>query len=71
MSVSISPVTKRSKNRTILSEPVLLQEKYEDFGTLECYIRWKPDDAMTGVQFRDCLIDYTCCPNHKCIKKLV
>lgn len=38
---------------------------------LECLIEVRPEDGPTGIQFRDCLIDYTRCPNNRCIKKLV
>ena len=38
---------------------------------LDCLIEVRPEDSATGIQFRDCLIDYTRCPNHNCVKKLV
>ena len=38
---------------------------------LDCLIEIRPEDVATGVQFRDCLIDYTRCPNRNCVKKLV
>ncbi len=41
------------------------------FEGLECSIELHPDDALTGLQFRDCLIDYIHCPNRRCIKKMV
>jgi hypothetical protein len=41
-----------------------------DFSPLSCYIEYKKEDPSTGVQFRDCVIDYTRCPNQRCIKKL-
>ncbi len=44
---------------------------YDDFEGLECLKKIREDDTPTQIQFRDCLIDYTFCPNEKCIKKLV
>lgn len=38
---------------------------------LDCLVELRPDDALTGIQFRECLIDYTSCPNRNCIKKLL
>ncbi len=38
---------------------------------LDCLIEYRGEDLSTGVQFRDCLIDYTRCPNALCIKKLL
>lgn len=43
----------------------------EDRSPLECLVELRADDSRTGVQYRDCQIDYTACPNHRCIKKLV
>ena len=42
-----------------------------DFASLECLAELRADDAATGIQFRECLIDYTRCPNKNCIKKLM
>lgn len=41
------------------------------FAGLECLVELRADDAATGIQFRECLIDYTRCPNQSCIKKLL
>ncbi|MEQ9365085.1 MAG: hypothetical protein RIF32_12615 [Leptospirales bacterium] len=41
------------------------------FSGLECLVELRADDAATGIQFRECLIDYTRCPNQSCIKKLL
>lgn len=41
-----------------------------DFEPYSCYIEYKSTDKLSGVQFRDCVVDYTRCPNKKCIKKL-
>ncbi len=38
---------------------------------LDCLVELRPDDALTGIQFRECLIDYSRCPNQNCIKKLL
>jgi len=37
---------------------------------LDCLIELRPRDERTGIEFRDCIIDYTQCPNKHCIKKL-
>lgn len=42
-----------------------------NFAGLECLVELRTEDAATGIQFRECLIDYTRCPNQSCIKKLV
>ncbi|MCC5813171.1 MAG: hypothetical protein JJT78_00315 [Leptospira sp.] len=58
---------------------VSLQEKIRDralgqnqfdFEPYSCYIEYKAVDVLSGVQFRDCVVDYTRCPNKRCIKKL-
>ena len=41
------------------------------FSGLECLVELRAEDAATGIQFRECLIDYTRCPNAQCIKKLL
>ena len=38
---------------------------------LDCLVEYQEADTATGIEFRDCAIDYTACPNHKCIKKLM
>ncbi|MCR9143288.1 MAG: hypothetical protein NXI24_13620 [bacterium] len=38
---------------------------------LECLVELRASDPATGIQFRECLIDYTRCPNQSCIKKLL
>ena len=43
----------------------------EEFSLLGCLVELRADDSLTGVQYRDCQIDYTACPNQRCIKKLV
>lgn len=43
----------------------------DDFTLLDCLVELRPEDTLSGVQFRDCAIDYTACPNQRCIKKLV
>lgn len=48
------------------------EEDARDFaGDLACLIELRGEDALSGVQFRDCIIDYTRCPNARCVKKLV
>ncbi len=41
-----------------------------EFEGLECLVELRNDDKATGIQFRDCQVDYTHCPNNLCIKKL-
>ncbi|MDF3820218.1 hypothetical protein P3G55_09920 [Leptospira sp. 96542] len=36
-----------------------------------CFIEYKSKDQNTGIEYRDCVVDYTRCPNMNCIKKLV
>jgi len=38
---------------------------------LECLIEYRAEDETTGIQYRDCLIDHTTCPNQRCVKKLM
>jgi hypothetical protein len=38
---------------------------------LDCLVEYQDVDAATGIEFRDCVIDHTSCPNQKCIKKLM
>ncbi|AAN48684.1 MULTISPECIES: hypothetical protein [Leptospira] len=56
-------LTKRIQDRA------LGKEKF-DFSPYSCFIEYKPADPITGIQYRDCVIDYTRCSNQKCIKKL-
>ncbi len=42
-----------------------------DFSPFACYIEYKEADSGSGLQYRDCTIDYTRCLNSKCIKKLI
>lgn len=54
---------------------VPIQKSQSDFATLflglDCQQELRPADEASDIQFRDCLIDYTCCPERRCIKKLV
>lgn len=38
---------------------------------LDCLVEYQETDASTGIEFRDCVIDHTACPNQRCIKKLM
>ncbi|HMU81726.1 MAG TPA: hypothetical protein PKE49_00740 [Leptospiraceae bacterium] len=38
---------------------------------LECLVEYRGEDDRTGIQFRDCIVDYTACQNQTCIKKLM
>ncbi|GBF49579.1 hypothetical protein LPTSP4_10940 [Leptospira ryugenii] len=42
-----------------------------DFQPYSCFIEYKSKDEKTGIEYRDCTVDYTRCPNRNCIKKLV
>lgn len=53
-----------------IRDRALGQNQY-DFEPYSCYIEYKPKDKLSGIQFRDCVVDYTRCPNKRCIKKLV
>jgi len=41
------------------------------YAPYSCFISYKTKEEKTGIEFRDCVVDYTKCPNHNCIKKLV
>ena len=36
-----------------------------------CFIEYKKKDEATGIEYRDCTVDYSRCSNKNCIKKLV
>lgn len=38
---------------------------------LDCLAELRAPDLVTGVQFRECRVDYTQCPNDRCVKRLV
>ena len=40
------------------------------YDTRDCLVRLRPTDELTGVEFNDCIIDYTRCTNSHCIKQL-
>ncbi|PJZ70322.1 hypothetical protein CH373_12060 [Leptospira perolatii] len=42
-----------------------------DFSPYSCFIEYKSKDPKTGIEYRDCVIDYTRCPNTRCVKKLM
>lgn len=42
-----------------------------NFTPYSCFIEYKSLDPNTGIEYRDCIVDYTRCPNQRCIKKLV
>ena len=37
----------------------------------ECVVKLRKEDSATGIQFYDCVSDYTACKNQRCIKKLL
>ena len=45
-------------------------ERVNEFGDLDCLLELKKEDELTKIQYRDCKIDYTSCPNKFCIKNL-
>lgn len=47
----------------------LVQNQYQ-FEPYSCYIEYREKDPASGLEYRDCTIDYTKCTNYKCIKKL-
>lgn len=47
-----------------------LERQFELEG-LDCLIEYREEDPITGIQYRDCVIDHTRCPNQRCIKKLI
>ncbi|MGJ4789669.1 hypothetical protein CH352_10275 [Leptospira hartskeerlii] len=55
---------KRIRNRALGREEF-------DFSPYSCFIEYKAKDVQTGIEYRDCVIDYTRCPNSRCIKKLL
>ncbi|TGK09979.1 hypothetical protein EHO60_11505 [Leptospira fletcheri] len=55
---------RRIKNRALGREEF-------DFSPYACFIEYKSKDERTGIEYRDCVIDYTRCPNNRCIKKLM
>ncbi len=40
------------------------------FDGYDCLVELKSPDMRTGIQYRECLIEYTSCSNQHCIKKL-
>ncbi|MCZ8341826.1 MAG: hypothetical protein O9301_02240 [Leptospira sp.] len=42
-----------------------------NFQPYSCFIEYKSKDKETGIEYRDCVVDYSRCPNQNCIKKLV
>ncbi|MBX7057822.1 MAG: hypothetical protein K1X75_07125 [Leptospirales bacterium] len=41
------------------------------FDALECLTELRSEDALTGVQYRACRIEYHRCPNERCVKRLL
>ncbi|MCW7464174.1 hypothetical protein [Leptospira levettii] len=42
-----------------------------NFQPYSCFIEYKTKDANTGIEYRDCTVDYSRCLHSRCIKKLV
>ncbi|XDD47729.1 hypothetical protein AB3N60_06525 [Leptospira sp. WS39.C2] len=42
-----------------------------NFQPYSCFIEYKSKDTNTGIEYRDCTVDYSRCPHSRCIKKLV
>ncbi|TGN20123.1 hypothetical protein [Leptospira idonii] len=42
-----------------------------NFQPYSCFIEYKSREEKTGIEYRDCVVDYSRCPNQNCIKKLV
>jgi hypothetical protein len=66
--ISILETRHESLNERIRSRA--LGQYQFDFEPYSCYIEYKPQDEMTGIEYRDCVVDYTRCSNKRCIKKL-
>ena len=62
-------INKSHTSRISSSQPLLFRREWNG-QVLDCYREFRSDDILTGIQFRDCRIDYTKCPNQLCIKKL-
>ena len=48
-----------------------LHHREEQFAPLDCLVEYRSAAEAGGIQYRDCKIDYTACPNQNCIKKLL
>ncbi len=64
-------LTQLIRSRTTEAETKPTAGETALFEDLECLVELRSSDKATGVQYRDCLIDYTTCPNRNCIKKLL
>ncbi|TGL58247.1 hypothetical protein EHQ58_12815 [Leptospira ognonensis] len=74
MAEAISILSVSAENQNSVLESIrdralgLRSFNYEPYS---CFIEYKVKDRKTGVEYRDCIVDYTRCQNHNCIKKLV
>ena len=59
-----------SKQQHLITESTINEGTGLPFEGLPCILQLREDEVETGIQFRDCAIDYTRCPNHNCIRKL-
>ena len=59
-----------SKQQHLITESTINEGTGLPFEGLPCILQLREDEVETGIQFRDCTIDYTRCPNHNCIRKL-
>lgn len=67
--LSVSPENQNSVLESIRDRALGLRSF--NFQPYSCFIEYKSKDEKTGVEFRDCVVDYTRCQNQNCIKKLV
>ena len=63
-------LTSQSKISEFIKNRALGLENYS-FYPYHCFIEYKFKDQNSGIEYRDCIIDYTRCTNQNCIKKLV
>jgi hypothetical protein len=67
--LSVSPENQNTVLESIRDRALGLRSF--NFQPYSCFIEYKTKNEKTGIEFRDCVVDYTRCPNQNCIKKLV
>ena len=63
-------LTSESKISESIKNRALGLEEF-NYYPYHCFIEYKFKDQQSSIEYRDCIIDYTRCPNQNCIKKLV
>lgn len=70
--ISILPVSPENQNTVLESiRDRALGLRSFNFQPYSCFIEYKSKDVKTNIEYRDCVVDYTRCPNKNCIKKLL